>query len=534
MFTGLNVTRFLSKFDDLCDEYGLDEAQRLRKLPLYCNEIIGDQIAYMHGYLASDYKALKSSFLRDFRRQDRAQTVYTFAYLEQICQRMRSDEEYLEEFVREYSTVSAALRKAKKMEEYTQCSMFVDCIPQILAWTVRQELHLDVNTPEKWVWANILALVKAEIGEWSLHLLSEATISKGGKMARTEMFDRLRSTTTRGTMEGPAEARCRDKDEITGQETLRLTTVLTMDVTHVAIIVGTKDTMWDVVVGRKKICPIDLCIGTIPKESGMLAARRDQALDSSGLLEALCAMVSLITLELRWFLKGVTQMLKLPPLSTFLRPLTNSSGPQELEQYLVIAIAQGQPFSEVLSGLEGANLQALLAANEALLNAIKRKAEEKLLEINSRKQGRIVPVEESESEEEKDVDMADDLNANKQLQPHDKPTERRISKKAPPKGPVEEVRADTKPEPRKPKTTTDAVPLKKLAQSTRDATDTMEVVRAMLDAPVTLTQKQILGMAPKTLWKQQSATLKYDSKSRSRGFTITEIKSMLRKYSKFM
>ncbi|KAI5277193.1 hypothetical protein KEM52_004975, partial [Ascosphaera acerosa] len=98
-FNGTNVTRFIDEFKDLCFEFRLTDKQQLKKLPLYCDPMIGDSIAFSPEYTTEDLDAVYRNLKRDYRKRDRAQMVYNNAYLEKLSNRIKNDESYLEEFV---------------------------------------------------------------------------------------------------------------------------------------------------------------------------------------------------------------------------------------------------------------------------------------------------------------------------------------------------------------------------------------------------------------------------------------------------
>jgi len=41
------MTDFIERYEDFCDDYGLNQNDRFRKLPRYCDKIIGDSIKAM-------------------------------------------------------------------------------------------------------------------------------------------------------------------------------------------------------------------------------------------------------------------------------------------------------------------------------------------------------------------------------------------------------------------------------------------------------------------------------------------------------
>ena len=53
-FTGQNVTDFLERFDNMCEEYGVKKLDKIRKLPWYCEKSIGEYIRMLSEYEAKD------------------------------------------------------------------------------------------------------------------------------------------------------------------------------------------------------------------------------------------------------------------------------------------------------------------------------------------------------------------------------------------------------------------------------------------------------------------------------------------------
>ncbi|KAI5292725.1 hypothetical protein KEM52_006114 [Ascosphaera acerosa] len=162
-FTGTDVTRFIQEFQDLCNEFGLPTDVRLQKLPLYCEPLIGDNIAFSPDYIARDYDKVLQTLKDDYKRGDRSQTMYTPIYLQSLCEKVKNNPAYLKDFVRDYTTVSQALLAKQQIDEWTQCLKFVDHLPMPLGYNVRRDLKLDRMYPAKWKWNVILAKVKEEM-----------------------------------------------------------------------------------------------------------------------------------------------------------------------------------------------------------------------------------------------------------------------------------------------------------------------------------------------------------------------------------
>src|SRR5216117_4201034 len=69
-FDGNNVTDFLKDWDMECEEYGLTDVQKCKKLPRYCNKDIGEAIQMLQGYVNEDWTVLQQELKQLFWRTD--------------------------------------------------------------------------------------------------------------------------------------------------------------------------------------------------------------------------------------------------------------------------------------------------------------------------------------------------------------------------------------------------------------------------------------------------------------------------------
>ncbi|KAI5301045.1 hypothetical protein KEM55_002877 [Ascosphaera atra] len=184
---------------------------------------------------------------------------------------------------------------------------------------------------------------------------------------------------------------------------------------------------------------------------------------------------------------------------------------RDLGSEVTEAIASGMTFSQAVRSLEGDNIEALIQNNEAILEAIKRKAEEDLPEAKARKQGRVVP--EGTGKERVDVtamsEVPDPVCKPPTLEtqhgpprPYFPPGSKKGStpSSGPPKPLIEpsmhanedQVRSDMKNEPKKIRRALRFNPTRKLPQELRGRSDPKTPVDRMLNVTFPVTVKGLL------------------------------------------
>lgn len=80
-FDGKNVTDFLNRYEDMCNDFRVEESERLKRLPRYCEEITKDYVTGLTEYEEEDYSGLKKILLKDYKFADTSQQMQTKNFL---------------------------------------------------------------------------------------------------------------------------------------------------------------------------------------------------------------------------------------------------------------------------------------------------------------------------------------------------------------------------------------------------------------------------------------------------------------------
>ncbi len=69
-FEEKNMTDFLERYEDFCDNYELNQINRFRKLSRYCDKIIDDNIKTKIEYIDFNWQELKKTMKKKYKKDD--------------------------------------------------------------------------------------------------------------------------------------------------------------------------------------------------------------------------------------------------------------------------------------------------------------------------------------------------------------------------------------------------------------------------------------------------------------------------------
>ena len=80
-FEEKNMTDFLERYEDFCDDYKLNQIDRFRKLSRYCDKIIDDSIKIMIEYIDFNWQELKKTIKKKYEKDDIDQQLNSWIFL---------------------------------------------------------------------------------------------------------------------------------------------------------------------------------------------------------------------------------------------------------------------------------------------------------------------------------------------------------------------------------------------------------------------------------------------------------------------
>ena len=147
-FDGRNVTNFLDCFSDLCTDYKLSDAEKMRSLPRYCAIRIRLEIKTIRNWRERNWREqnweeFRKELRKKYKSDDQAQTYYTRESLEMLKDQARTENEDPRRFCGEYARLSEELTKRYRLDNYTRIRWFLQGLPGFTRMVLCNRLDLD-------------------------------------------------------------------------------------------------------------------------------------------------------------------------------------------------------------------------------------------------------------------------------------------------------------------------------------------------------------------------------------------------------
>ena len=147
-FEGANVTEFLERYEDQCEDARLTERERVRRLPRYCTLPVGQYVKAMDGWSSGNWDQLKDAMLSEYRDTDTFQQLNSRRYLETLKSKKRTSADDVRQYIRQYTAVSRVLMERKLLEEYTRGTWFLNGLPDEMRAKVIRRCNVHRDRPE--------------------------------------------------------------------------------------------------------------------------------------------------------------------------------------------------------------------------------------------------------------------------------------------------------------------------------------------------------------------------------------------------
>jgi hypothetical protein len=128
-FDGRNVTSFLKKYESMCDNFGIQAETKARRVPEYCEDEIARYLEVYDAWKEPNWEALKTEMLKEWRKEDKEQLMYTRPLLEEYVAKER-ERDGLKQYYRQFDRISKALRGKDELDAYSQGRLFVLGLPE--------------------------------------------------------------------------------------------------------------------------------------------------------------------------------------------------------------------------------------------------------------------------------------------------------------------------------------------------------------------------------------------------------------------
>ena len=157
-FDGTDVSDFLDRYEDMCTDYQVSEAEKIRRIPRYCETMTGQYIKNLMEYLEKDYEALITVMKAEYKSEDTNQQINTRSFLESFKGRTLKDDEDVAPYCRRFSTISEHLVAKGKLDKHTQIEWFLQGLPPSIKSELFLRYEVKVEEDKAFPFASLLKL----------------------------------------------------------------------------------------------------------------------------------------------------------------------------------------------------------------------------------------------------------------------------------------------------------------------------------------------------------------------------------------
>jgi hypothetical protein len=120
---------FLEKFESMCDNVGIEVETKARRIPEYCEDDVARELKGFDVWKRRDWNGLKTEMLKEWRKEDTEQLMYTRVLLEEYVAKSR-EREGLKQYYRQFDRISKVLQDNDKLDAYSRGRLFVLGLPE--------------------------------------------------------------------------------------------------------------------------------------------------------------------------------------------------------------------------------------------------------------------------------------------------------------------------------------------------------------------------------------------------------------------
>ena len=146
-FEGANVSEFLDRFENICDDYRMSTSEKIRRLPWYCEMVTARHVRSLIEFSELDWVTIYTNLKKEYKDRDIAQQIFSRAYLEAFKDKPSTKNTEVLQFCRDYSEISKELLGKGKLDRYTQLRWFLQGLPS----SIQSKLinHYDIDPDEE-------------------------------------------------------------------------------------------------------------------------------------------------------------------------------------------------------------------------------------------------------------------------------------------------------------------------------------------------------------------------------------------------
>jgi hypothetical protein len=156
LFDDYNITKFLDRYVDLCQDYDFEKRKKIRRLFRYCDFINEQYVRIVINANVSKWKELCKTFCKNYKNKNLNQQLHSLKYLEIFKNKMRTSLKEISQYCRQYIVISEKLIKTKKLQRTLRSVWFLQSLSKKFSEKLAIRCSLNENDENKMRFENLM------------------------------------------------------------------------------------------------------------------------------------------------------------------------------------------------------------------------------------------------------------------------------------------------------------------------------------------------------------------------------------------
>jgi actin-related protein len=155
-FDEYNITKFLNRYANLCQDYDLEEREKIRHLSRYCDLINEQYVRVVINANVFEWKELCKTLCKIYKDKDLNQQLHSLKYFEVFKNEMRTFLNEIFQYCRQYIVISEKLIKTKKLQRTLHSVWFLQSLSKKFSKKFVIRYSLNENDEDKMRFENLM------------------------------------------------------------------------------------------------------------------------------------------------------------------------------------------------------------------------------------------------------------------------------------------------------------------------------------------------------------------------------------------
>jgi hypothetical protein len=191
-FDEYNITKFLNRYVDLCQNYDLEKRKKIRRLYRYCDLINEQYVRTMINANVFEWKKFCKTLCKNNKNKDLNQQLHFLKYLKVFKNKVRTFLKKISQYCRQYTVISEKLIKTKKFQETLRSVWFFQSLSKKFNEKLVIRCSLNENDENKMRFENLIKQTLQLIKSRNVIIKTRKTSYKTKRM--TTLMKEMKST----------------------------------------------------------------------------------------------------------------------------------------------------------------------------------------------------------------------------------------------------------------------------------------------------------------------------------------------------